>query len=395
MMRTGDAGWRTTRTVIAVLLAILVAALSIAGAVAWIVGDSNGQETPGSTPTPRVTPPKTPEAPSPSSSSPDNGQPCTMSRILVPSCGAWWGSSRAPGGVADLLALERVLNRPIPIAHFFHRDGRTFPDTDEQALARRQDAPTVLFGNVKPGWVAPGQILTWEAVADGEADAYLDEIADSIVALDRPVFLTLHHEPEDDVVLQAGSGYTPTDYTAMFRHVVDRIDGAITRDGSPATGYPIWVWDVTGYPKWESLWPQLYPGERYVDWVGYNPYLQEPDGCDFGCVVNRTYAGYPDWTGFYDWAVEEFPGKPLLLGEWGVRESTLPGAELAKAEVFASVADQLALSFPQLRAVIYFNDGKPLSDPTTSRIETSDQALRAFQQMVDDPYFRQQRVRGG
>jgi len=378
-----------------VLAGCITVGLMVVGLLAWIADTGTDSASPSSdvtatSPTPSEAVPSESAESSPSPNA--TGTPCTLSRLLVPTCGAWWGSSRAPGGMADMLALERVLQRPVPIAHFFHRDGRTFPDVDEQLFAGQQQPPGVLFGNVKPGWVAPGEFISWADVASGGADAYLDEIATSIIAFDKPVFLAIHHEPEDDVIASAGSGFTANDYVAMYQHVVDRVDATIAREGSPSMGYPIWVWDLTGYPRWESLWPQLYPGDRYVDWVGYNPYLQEPAGCDFSCVANRTYDNYPDWPGFYDWAVEQFPGKPLMLGEWGVRESTLEGEGRAKAEVLLSAPELLAPRFPELKALIYFNDGKALTDPTSSRIETSQAALNAFRKMVDDPYLRQWRL---
>jgi hypothetical protein len=311
---------------------------------------------------------------------------CPISRILVPSCGAWWGSAAVPGGVPNIEALEQTLGTPLPIAHFYARDGRTIPSEAESALARRSDAPVLLFVNVKPGWIASDTFISWADVAEGGADEYLDRIADSIIALDQPLFLAIHHEPEDEVVETEGSGNTAADYVAMYRHVVDRIETRIAASDGDVVG-PTWVWNVTGFPRWEQLWPQLYPGDEYVDWVAYDPYLQEPRDCDFSCVVNRTYVDYPEWTGFYDWATQQYPDKPLMLGEWGVRESRLAGGEDAKADVFASVPDLLETQYPRLGALVYFDDGKELDDPTASRIDTSAAALEAFQQAVGSEYF--------
>ncbi|HVQ89264.1 MAG TPA: hypothetical protein VMT88_13895, partial [Actinomycetes bacterium] len=250
-----------------------------------------------------------------------------------------------------------------------------------------------LFGNIKPGLVGGGQVLTWREVADGSADAYLDDVASRIAELDKPVFLTVQHEPEDDVVETSGSGYTTSDFVDMYRHVEDRIEMQVAQRATVgSSGYPIWVWDVTGYPKWQSMWSQLYPGDEFVDWIAYDPYLQDPTDCDFGCVANRTYAGYPDWTGFYDWAEQNEPGKPLMLGEWGVREAPDGSSSSAKAELFSSTAQMLATEFPRLRALIYFNDAKSPQSPLSSRIETSDEALQAYRDMVADRYFDQSPV---
>jgi hypothetical protein len=39
----------------------------------------------------------------------------------------------------------------------------------------------------------------------------------------EPFFLTIHHEPEEEVREIPGSGYRADDYAAMFRHVVERL----------------------------------------------------------------------------------------------------------------------------------------------------------------------------
>lgn len=305
---------------------------------------------------------------------------CEVSATLVPSCGVWWGAAQIPGGVLSLEGLESRIGTPLPVGHLFYRDGDVFPTADETAYATRTASPTVMFFNVKPDLLATGP-LTWEQVAAGEADPYLDSLATAIAEVDFPMFVTIHHEPEDEVDSTPGSGFTPEDYAAMYRHVVDRIE--VGAPDAPIT----WVWNVTGYPQWESMWPALYPGDEYVDWVGYAPYLQNPAGCDISCIANRTYTAFPEWTGFYTWAQSVHPSKPLMLAEWGVSESTTAGEVDAKAQLFASVPQVLAEQFPNLRALIYFNDNKDPSDPTSVRIETSTSSLTAFRAMIADPYF--------
>lgn len=305
---------------------------------------------------------------------------CELSQTLVPSCGVWWGSAQIPGGVASLEGLETRLGAPLPIGHLYHRNGEVFPTPEETAYATRTANPTVMFFNVKPEWLASGT-LTWAQVVDGQADAYIGSIADAMAATDHPMLVTLHHEPEDAVDETPGSGMTADDYAAMYRYVVDRIESR-----APDANVT-WVWNVTGFPRWEGMWPSLYPGDDFVDWIGYAPFLQNPAGCDISCIVNRTYADYPAWDGFYDWAQSAQPDKPLMLAEWGVTESSTPGQELAKAALFESAPEVLAQQFPNLRALIYFNDAKDPSDPTSVRVETSTASLDAFRAMTSDPYF--------
>jgi hypothetical protein len=303
---------------------------------------------------------------------------CRLSTILVPTCGVWWGAAQVPGGAQSIAAFADVVEAPVPIAHLYANDGEVFPSPDDRVLVEKGGPSTVLFGNIKPTDES-GVTLSWAQVAQGDADGYLSAVADAIASVPGPVFLTVHHEPEEEVVRTRGSGWTPQDYVAMYRHVVELVDASV------APHQVVWVWTVSGYPRWESLWPRLYPGDDVVDWVGYDPYLQDPAGCDFSCVVNRTYPEYPDWTGFYDWAATNLSGKPLMLAEWAVRESpSEPGT--AKAAVFASAPDVLP-DYPLLRAIVSFNDALSPDDPTSSRIETSQESLDAFRAMVASPYL--------
>lgn len=303
---------------------------------------------------------------------------CTRSATLVPTCGVWWGAAQVPGGPSGIEAFARTVGGPVPVAHLYASGGEVFPTTEERALVGPDGPSTVLFGNIKPTDEF-GQTLTWAQVAAGDADTYLRSVAAAIREVDGQVFLTIHHEPEGEVDTTPGSGWTPADYVAMYRHVVQVVDAGV------AAHQVVWVWTVSGYPKWESLWPRLFPGADVVDWIGYDPYLQDPAGCDFTCVINRTYPEYPDWTGFYDWATTQLPRKPLMLAEWAVRESpSEPGT--AKAAVYASAPTVLP-AFPRLRAVIAFNDDLSPSDPTSSRIETSQESLDAFRKMVRSPYL--------
>jgi hypothetical protein len=302
---------------------------------------------------------------------------CRLSQAQVPSCGAWWGTAQIPGGAEGITAFARSVAAP-PVAHLFASNGQTFPTPGEQGLVDPGGPSQLLFGTIKPDRLAD-RTLTWAEVAQGAADDYLRTVAASINQLGQPVLLSVHHEPEDGVNLTVGSGYTPDDYVAMYRYVVAYLE-ARTRPGVIS-----WVWVVTGYPRWESLWPQLYPGPDVVDWIGYDPYVQDPAGCDFTCVVNQAYPQFPSWPGFYTWATRQFPDKPLMLAEWAVRESpTQPGS--AKAQLFRS-APLVLPSFPKLRAVVYFNDDRAPSDPTSSRVETTQQAAAAFKAMVRSPYL--------
>jgi hypothetical protein len=301
---------------------------------------------------------------------------CPVSKILVPSCGRWLGV--APGALtgedpaAALTAFEAEIGRPVDIYHAYHTDADVFPTAQEIAIARDPNHPRMLFLNWKPD-----REVTWSQVADGAADARIDALARRLrTTFPDRFFLTIWHEPENDVVPQAGSGMTALDYAAMFRHVITRLRA----DG--ATGV-VSVMDYIGAPKWgsKSWFPQLYPGDGVVDWIAYDPYInaapQAGRPADLSGLANRTG---PGWPGFYTWAARQHPGKPLMMAEFGVFERN--GQTNRKAALFARILGQLP-KFPRLRALVYFDS--PQAPKGDTSIASSPASKTAFAKLAASP----------
>src|SRR5207245_8574149 len=98
--------------------------------------------------------------------------------------------------------------------------------------------------------------------SNGTVNAGIDTFANSVKALNKKVFITIHHEPENDVsgggsgcsgLVYAGSSGTPYDYRAMWQNVRNRFDNI------GATNV-VWVMDYMNYPRWACLVNDLYPG---------------------------------------------------------------------------------------------------------------------------------------
>jgi beta-mannanase len=216
--------------------------------------------------------------------------------------------------------------------------------------------------------------MSWAAVAAGRADARIDREADYLKAnWDRPFFLTIYHEPEDNVVQTAGSGMTAEDYRAMYRHVALRLraDGVTNA---------VTVMNYMGYYGYaaQSWWGDLYPGDDVVDWIAWDPYAHSQDfgtmGDDFAALLNKR--GGTTFPGFYTWATTSHPGKPLMLAEWGVFERTTDLA--SKPQFFDTIPRQLA-SFPWVKAMVYFDS--PNAPRGDTRIDSTSESLTAFRSL--------------
>lgn len=306
---------------------------------------------------------------------------CTVSAELVPSCGAWWGA--APMAYMNeplqqsVPQEEQLAGRPLDIVHTYHTNGQLFPTAAERAQALEPGKNRLLLINWKPA-----TDMSWAAVAAGRADARIDALARYIDAtFPYKFFLSVWHEPENDVVATAGSGMTAADYAAMYRHVVLRL----RHDGVTNA---VTVMNYMGFVNWaaKDWFGQLWPGGDVVDWIGLDPYgsgaASGYSARDFATLVNRPLGSFP---GYYTWATTQHPGKPIMLAEWGVtRDPSNPGGQ---ASFFATVQKQLD-SYPAVRALVYFDMPKPPTAGWETSPAATPSALSAYRQLATSAAVR-------
>jgi hypothetical protein len=294
-------------------------------------------------------------------------------RKLVPTCGVYLGIGPNPrhGESYDQARedWENLIGRTVDISHYYVRgEGTVFPTALQIERATEPGHERALFINWRP-------TRTWGAIADGASDDYLRAVAANIKQNfpERPFFLSLHAEMEDEVVATEGSGMTALDFRAFFRHVV-----TILRDEGVTNVK--FVVNYIGAPHWGdvSWFDKLFPGPRYVDWSAQDPYsFGKPPVwlSDFPTMVNRVQnPPESQWRGFYNWATTNHRWKPIMLGEWGVEES--PDDDGYKAAFFASILDELD-EFPRLKALVYWDspDAGMIGD---TRVDSTPQSLQAF-----------------
>jgi hypothetical protein len=262
---------------------------------------------------------------------------------------------------------ERRMGRRADIVHVYHRGGELFPTAEEREIAK---GPRLLLVNWKPALDH-----TWAEVARGEVDGRVDRLAEHIRrTFPGRFFLTIHHEPENDV--REGGGYSAADYVAMYRHVVTRLRQQGVRNA-------VTVMTYMGAPNWAAKpwFGRLYPGDDVVDWVAFDPYADDRVS-DFAGLVDKTRPDAPGWPGFYRWMQARFPAKPIMVAEWGAFERR--GAPAFKRDFFESVRRQIG-DYPQIKALVYFDS--PLAPRGDTRFDTTPGATRAFAQLGRLPRF--------
>ena len=301
---------------------------------------------------------------------------CTVGPKLIPTCHVLWGAAAGGFGPVPrdeaLRTWETATGRPTSIYHAYHRGDEAFPTPAEVAMAHDAGRPRLLMINWR---VDLG--TTWARVAAGAVDGRIDRQARRMRAFGDPFFLVLHHEPENDVDPRPGSGATAHDFAAMFRHVVTRLRADGVANAVTVVAY-------MDYERWFAApwWPQLYPGDDVVDWIGLDSYLDAvPGGFHSGDFVSMLTRGAGTrFPGFYAWATARRPAKPLMLAEWGVY-----GPPADKPQVFATVLPALP-RLPAIKAMVYFDTARDQSGRDI-RIDSSPAALAQFQRLAAAALF--------
>ena len=286
--------------------------------------------------------------------------------VLIPTSGAYFGSWVAPrAGESRADAIVRVesqIGRRFAIDHQYYKWDSNFPGAHEAWTVGQGRIPFL-------NWKAQrqnGQAITWSRIASGAEDAAIIARADAIEAFGVPVYLSLHHEPEDDLATWG----TPAEYAAAFRHVVDVFRAQGVDNVAFVWTMMAWTFD----PRSGKPIEDYYPGDAHVDLIGsdgYNFYPTKPGSTwnSFQTVFQPTQ----------DFAVRH--AKPWMAVEWGAQED--PAVPGRKGQW---IIDALATAktWPELKGLIYFDeikDGRPwITDSSSS-------SMAGYAQMGADAYL--------
>jgi hypothetical protein len=251
-----------------------------------------------------ATPPSNPGTPA--------GNGCLYGRGSNEDCGVLWGLyttqvSAAEGWATPFTRVEGDIGRRFDMIkryHDFSNEGGSgqFPDQYERQLGASGER-TLYFAWTSNVW-STGSITSWRSIASGRYDdSVIEPVARRIKAWNKPVFLDFDHEMDGWTRTANGS---PADYVAAYRH----IHQVFERIGVDNV---IWAWVPTGTMANADRIKAMYPGDGYVDWLGYDPYNFYR--CNGSSWESPTQSLRP----FYDWLTSNISAsKPILLGEYGL-----------------------------------------------------------------------------
>lgn len=316
----------------------------------------------------------------------------TVSSNLVPSYGCWLGSStpfgsQAGSTLAGLRDFQDVTGSDPDICKFYKRGAWTGKPSTAEASQITADKRRRL---VMYGWkiAASNESYSLTEIANGDLDDRIRTAAQGAKEYGHLFWLTLYHEYDNNFSERTGNTHPSTAEKTAYRNMFKHVHTVFREEGCKNARF---VWNVTGFSTWQVDYPDLYPGDDYVDWVAIDPYAHTTDS-DFAAGV--------DGNGGYTWMAVTRVGlghakKPIMLAEYGIDRRTaadpdVPGSgatgmtDAKRKAHIETMAEQAKDQFPELKAIIYWNFFTKNGD---YRFSSSNTASAAYGTMASNSYF--------
>jgi beta-mannanase len=265
---------------------------------------------------------------------------CGSAGKYAPKCGALWGIYSLQNGdpQKSVRTLESQVGRKFDLVLNYHDFSSslvqgTIPDKYETALG----ADHMLFADWQARVSSTNKNLSWKSIANGTYDKYVVANAARVKAYGKPMIIAF--DPEFDTLPSKG---TPADYVAAYRHVFNVFK-------SKGVTNVAWAWVTSGYTGAGNGTKILqgYPGDAYVDWIGWDPYnFYKCNGTSWQTFAQKV-------TPTYDWLKAHGHGnKPFLLSEYGTQYDT---ANAARSKAWHAAIPAALKQLPNLKALVRFD----------------------------------------
>jgi hypothetical protein len=278
--------------------------------------------------------------------------------LWIPSWGAWMGAYPSGGSASSYSNLESEIGRKLDIYRIYH------PPSPAYTALSAEELNYITNGNKM---LISYHITNWVQASGGNStmNSQFASLAQSVASVKpRKIMFCITHEPEPGV----GKYGTTNDYVKMWHNVRSIFDA------NGATNV-IWTWIIENNPTFYNLLPGLWPGNSYVDWVGYDVY-QSSATEDY---VARQVSAY-DWLVANSTATCSWTNKPWAWTEWGVGlNSYIPttGQEAAGISNISVTINNC--EFPNVIYTAYFHANALASN-----------AMLTFSNYANTPYMQAQ-----
>jgi hypothetical protein len=265
-------------------------------------------------------------------------------------------------------AYGRLVGRdPVIVSDYRQWDSIPFEPAELNAIWDRGAVPMIAW---EP-FSYSGKSFPLREIQRGRFDRYIRESARAARSWGRPILVRFAHEMNGNWY-PWGRGVEGNN-SYRFRAVWRRVVRLFREQG--ATNVQ-WVWTPNVNTGGQFPFRDLYPGNRWVDWVGFDGFnwAQAGEWNSFTSIVDNTYE-----------EIARISDRPMIVGETGSSES---GGN--KAEWVSSALTREIPKMPRIRAVVWFDapfEGAGESSGLDPRVDSSPAALHAFRKAISSPFY--------
>ena len=275
--------------------------------------------------------------------------------------------TRHPGRIDRFARL--VGRRPVVVSYYRQWDFVPFDSAELDVVWSRGAVPMITWEPLS----YQGRDFPLRLIQRGRYDEYVRESARAAAAWGRPILLRFMHELNGTWYPwgRRVEGNNSFRLKAVWRRVV----GIFRTQGADNVE---WVWTPNVNTGGDFPFRDLYPGDEWVDWVGFDGFNWALRGewNSFTDIIDNSYE-----------EMAQLTSRPMIIGETGSSES---GGE--KAGWLASALRREMPRLPRIRAVVWFSDrftddGAADGGSLDSRVNSSAESLHAFRTAIASPRY--------
>lgn len=290
--------------------------------------------------------------------------------------GGFWDSKTKKLDTKVVNNFEHAIDKKVAIVNIY----------SEWAYLPQKDLLTKLDAISEEGWTPmissnpsffdgcpKGTDSLYKTIADGKCDEFLRDVAANLRSYDKPILFRFAWEMNlPDMywsIKQVKS--TPQEFIAAWRHFYDVLHE------EEATNVK-WVLSFNTTNSNTVPYAKLNPGDDYVDWVAI-------DGYNWG--NSHSWSGWANFNGVFRKSYDELTAisqKPVMLSE--VNSASSGGNKAAWLDDMLNV--QIPENFPQIEAIVFFNESKIGGENVDWRLEQSEKDLTVVKKALKNEIYR-------
>jgi len=298
---------------------------------------------------------------------------------LLPTNGSVLLGAFEPRERAGDFTFERAIGRRVALIDSFQAWGGADKNFSRkwaalvETLSANDQVLMVTWEPWKPGGGGDQPEYRLKTIIDGKHDRYIEDWFRRVRDLRYPIFVRFAHEMNGDWYPWGIHVNEPGEYVAAWRHVVN-LSRKVGADNIT------WVWAPNENMNNVDV-AKLYPGRKYVDWIGISGYNWVGPKRDWGRWRSAKRIFSPVLA-----SIKKYR-KPIMIAEIGTTEN--PRAHAAAGKTKAAWIERtynyLKNTDPPVSLVVYQN--YRASHAQDWRVTTSSPSKSAIRRALADPKF--------